>query len=782
MACCAPFAYRLHLQTKFRQNTAVDHYQLTYTSANNQVRKLPFSSALVVGHCYSLIACVLFVFQVVFVRMSDGSIYRSANEGESWQLQTTPELMPGIDQAAGKISAFWTSAEENGNRHIYFLTSYDGRGTQRLWVTENNGISYEARNIPDGTAGILPHSIFPRRALALRYASGTSEAYMTTDTGKTWTKVTDDLLDLGSVAWGFPNEHPNRVYAIIGKANSHWGNRLVRTDDWFQTTTTVLEHVRLFALRNDDDIIAAQYVDSANPGLIQLILSEDAGAHWHVAEFPYQGEIERRELGWSIYDTTEDSVFVGVWRDFALPWADIYKSDAYDRDFSRVLDYHRPVDFTRFAGLSGIYVANRWNTTYPFNPVREDDVDTVISFNKGASWDLLTPPKKRWSGEASDCDVKKGCSLHLHGFNSGGLFTWFYSVPNAVGLMLATGNIGDELLMEREEVNTYISRDAGVTWDEVAPGPYVPEFGDSGAIIVLASSEVDSNTIKFTLDQGQHWTECAIRDEAMSIINIRVAPAWNSKQFILYGNTRSANGTIPIVIGLEFDRIARNCTSADYEEWSPVDEHGHCILGEKLTFKRRKASSECWNGEKFDSAVSREPCLCSDADYECDFCYRFDKTLEKCVFDCYKDKNQTAYLALLKPDDACKSETNREYWTVPGRGYRKVSDNACDASKPNSVKLPSGLAFCNINRAVQPNNGNPAVIVVSLIVVLVVGVVIATVILVWRRGTSIRAWFGGPATSEGGSAYGRVVETLADEDEEEAQDKSVNGGVTTRLD
>eukprot|EP01122_Echinamoeba_exundans_P014443 TRINITY_DN6543_c0_g1_i1.p1 TRINITY_DN6543_c0_g1~~TRINITY_DN6543_c0_g1_i1.p1 ORF type:complete len:779 (-),score=188.84 TRINITY_DN6543_c0_g1_i1:34-2166(-) len=709
--------------------------------------------------------------------MTDGNVYRSPDEGETWELQTVPSKMPGIDTVNGRVAAIILSAPENGHRRLYLLGWPARTGGQKLWVSEDNGLHYESRPIPDGTWRILEHPIFADRAMALRVSANGYEAFLTSDTGKTWKSVTNELLDAGSIAWGFPDQHPNRVYAVLG-GQSSWDHRLIRTDDWFQTQHTVLDHVRFFALRNDDDIIAAQYVDRTANSL-QLVLSEDAGVHWHLAEFPNKGEIERLEMGWTIFDTSEDAIFVGVWRDLNLPWADIYKSDSYDKNFVMSLEYQRPMDFVRFAGLDGIYLANRWNTTHPFNPVNEDDIDTVISFNKGATWELLQPPKKRWSGESSDCDVKKGCSLHLHGFNSGGMFTWFYSVPNAPGLMLATGNIGDELLTEREEVNTYVSRDAGVTWFEVAPGPWVPEFGDSGSIMVIANSEVASKSIKFSLNQGADWTECSLRDQNMKIDNIRVAPAWDSKQFILYGSDLEKH--TPILIGLDFQPVAPDCKPEDYEEWSPVDEHGHCVMGQRLTFKRRKPEAKCWNGEKYNPKPVSEPCLCSDADYECDYCFRFDDVLDKCVFDCFKDRNQTAQLAAVKPDDVCSTETNRFYWEVPGKGYRKVADNKCDDSKPNAVKLPNGLAPCNILRPSGVAVGGSAAIIISFIVLLVVAVVIATIVLVWRHGTSVRAWFGGSGSSDpnGGSAYGRVVETIED-DEESPSDK--NGGVTTKLD
>jgi len=36
---------------------------------------------------------------------------------------------------------------------------------------------------------------------------------------------------------------------------------------------------------------------------------------------------------------------------------------------------------------------------------------------------------------------------------------------------------------------------------------------------------------------------------------------------------------------------------------------------------RRKANKQCFNGEDYDRVIHREPCECSEMDYECDIGY-----------------------------------------------------------------------------------------------------------------------------------------------------------------
>ena len=42
----------------------------------------------------------------------------------------------------------------------------------------------------------------------------------------------------------------------------------------------------------------------------------------------------------------------------------------------------------------------------------------------------------------------------------------------------------------------------------------------------------------------------------------------------------------------------------------------HCLLGERITYNRRKQEAECYNGRHYERAISKHPCECIDEDYE----------------------------------------------------------------------------------------------------------------------------------------------------------------------
>lgn len=115
-------------------------------------------------------------------------------------------------------------------------------------------------------------------------------------------------------------------------------------------------------------------------------------------------------------------------------------------------------------------------------------LQTQLSSDYGDTWRPLTRPQYRHNGTAYACT---SCSLHLFGITTWlgaggeGTFSNMYSVRDAVGLVVGTGNVGATLDPSPEEINTYLSRDGGLTWLELLNGSHVYEYGDHGGLLVL---------------------------------------------------------------------------------------------------------------------------------------------------------------------------------------------------------------------------------------------------------------------------------------------------------
>lgn len=96
----------------------------------------------------------------------------------------------------------------------------------------------------------------------------------------------------------------------------------------------------------------------------------------------------------------------------------------------------------------------------------ENYKQTKITFDKGGSWSFITPPSVDSEGKPFKFKDSIHCGLHLNSINSD-RFGMIYSSENSLGLVIGTGNVGTFLSSKVDEINTYLSRDGGITWFEV---------------------------------------------------------------------------------------------------------------------------------------------------------------------------------------------------------------------------------------------------------------------------------------------------------------------------
>lgn len=98
---------------------------------------------------------------------------------------------------------------------------------------------------------------------------------------------------------------------------------------------------------------------------------------------------------------------------------------------------------------------------------------TRLSLNGGADWAPLPPPATFRSAQCNACrGGGAGCALHLHGPSSWaapeGPHPSVYSQASAPGLLVGTGNVGAHLEFGAEATCTFLSRDGGLSWEDVA--------------------------------------------------------------------------------------------------------------------------------------------------------------------------------------------------------------------------------------------------------------------------------------------------------------------------
>jgi hypothetical protein len=128
----------------------------------------------------------------------------------------------------------------------------------------------------------------------------------------------------------------------------------------------------------------------------------------------------------------------------------------------------------------------------------QNNVRSYVTHNKGGKWELIRAPASRDPKKA--CYVEDGCSLHLEIYSHNGELAPVYSSEKAIGLVLATGNIGKRLTSNDSQKYLYLSRDGGLVWEQVKSGVYIYEIGDHGALIIIAKKKVPTDEVEVSWD------------------------------------------------------------------------------------------------------------------------------------------------------------------------------------------------------------------------------------------------------------------------------------------
>lgn len=155
-----------------------------------------------------------------------------------------------------------------------------------------------------------------------------------------------------------------------------------------------------------------------------------------------------------------------------------------------------------------------------------DKIKTYITHNKGSSWELIPAPTEDMNGKSTKCFLEDGCSLHLQMYsNSDVRYAPPYSQESAVGIVMATGTLGNRLELDRgERRGTFLSRNGGLSWSQISKIPLIYEFGDHGGLLVAAPNTVSTTQIRYSWNEGKTWTKLTVSEDPIFIDNIIIEP------------------------------------------------------------------------------------------------------------------------------------------------------------------------------------------------------------------------------------------------------------------
>uniref|UniRef100_A0A665UYS0 Si:dkey-159a18.1 n=1 Tax=Echeneis naucrates TaxID=173247 RepID=A0A665UYS0_ECHNA len=453
------------------------------------------------------------------------------------------------------------------------------------------------------------------------------------------------------------------VLVAVVEADERGDLLLKRTKDLGKTFTTIHEDIYSFGYIGAF-LFFSVMEDSRSPRV--MYFSSDQGDTFSRALLPSAST----EQFYSILDGDEDMLFMHVDNPGDTFFGTMYTSDDRGILFSKSLERHlfdgqRKSDFTNITSLRGVYLTNRLD--------EDGRVRSVISFNRGGTWRQLNKP------ENVDCrEQTKNCNLHIHGEHSRNnriVPMVALSEPTAVGLVIAHGTVGDSL-SSSQHPDVFVSSDGGYNWRGTLRGPHHYSILDSGGLIVAveAQHEGQVKTIKFSTDEGQCWKLYNFTEQPFFFAGLASEPGTRAMNVSVWGFRPEEDGQpMWVAVTIDFQSlITRECDDQDYEEWlahstaGGDSERKGCVLGVKETYRRLKKQSVCRNGKSFVVSKKQSPCLCTRADFLCDYGYYRHVNTSECVRQ-PNGANKTLEICLDGEED--------ELLTA---GYRKIPSNKCE--------------------------------------------------------------------------------------------------------
>ncbi|XP_042342825.1 sortilin-related receptor-like [Plectropomus leopardus] len=628
------------------------------------------------------------------------SVYVSYDYGTTFTLVSDKFQLSGVKAKDGSkqvISQFYHSPADN--RRYLFVDSTNNY----VWNTFDFCKSVQGFSLPFKPTDLLLHS--RRSNLVLGYDSShpSKQLWKSDDFGETWVLIQEHVK---TYFWGVePYDPPTTV--LVQRHEPQGVSTILSSTDFFQSEQNrrvILEQVDSFQLR-DKYLFATttrKLFGSHEPssvsalGLLQPPADESCPVY---DPTPNHRVLHSRRV-------RGPSVFVCV--NHLNNVTHLYISDTQGLSFSLSLEnvlYYSPegsgsntliryfanepfADLHRVEGLRGVFIATLINGS-----VSEDNMRSVITFDKGGTWELLQPPAADSLGGTVDCQLSKGCSLHLAQrwsqlFNIQLRRMPILSKDSAPGLIMATGSVGRNLA---NKPNVYVSSSAGARWREALAGPHFYTWGDHGGILMAIAQGGSTTHLKFSTNEGETWTDFKFSDREVYIYQLLTEPGEKSTIFTIFGSYADQRHSWLILQVNTSDVLGVPCSDADYKRWSPSDEHGNeCLLGREVTFKRRAPHATCFNGEDFDRPVTISNCSCTRQDYECDYGFKLseDLSLQVCVPD-------PEFLGdLYAPPVPCPVGTTYRR----SKGYRKVPGDSCSGGDVES-RLDGEMLPCPVGES-----------------------------------------------------------------------------------
>lgn len=617
-----------------------------------------------------------FVEEIILMRSSKNEVYVSYDGGEN----------------INKINADGESILEVNFNPYFNSSAYLFGASGVLYTTADRARNFKATNLPQARELGFPLSFSAQAVDTFIYYGGEncdnffdpqchSVAFLTRDGGATFTKMLEGALNCEFVGSTLKTPYNSNLVVCEVKDKETGKKSFVSSTDYFNSKTVLYNDIVGFMSTGDYLVVAKRYEEEE----LRIYLTID-GNEYAEAVLPSDlNSYEQKEF--TVLGSQWGAIFMHMSTniDQHKEFGALMKSNSNGTSFvilERAVNRNSLgfVDFESVEGLEGIIVINTVPNSEELNQKNEKSLEkrlkSKITFNDGADWSYIKPPRLDSVGKKYSCnpnDLKK-CSLNLHGFTERRDVRDTFSSGSASGYMIATGNVG-EFLLPVNEASTFMTADGGTTWMELAKGTYQWEYGDHGSVIVLVKDGEKTKNIKYSIDGGRKWNEYEFTTEETYITDIVTVPRDSALRFLLFGAKTSVQGTTTVTFTLDFrNSFERQCDpsieSPDFGYFSLTHPNQkECLFGHQAEYLR-KTADDCFIGmapldNKFKITKN---CSCTRNDFECD--YNFvrmgDGTCK--LADGVSPAN---------PEDICRKDSSLVEYFEP-TGYRKIPLSTCE--------------------------------------------------------------------------------------------------------
>ncbi|KAM9379963.1 VPS10 domain-containing receptor SorCS1 [Phaethornis superciliosus] len=409
-----------------------------------------------------------------------------------------------------------------------------------------------------------------------------------------------------------------------------------------------------------------------------------------------------------VISTDENQVFAAVQEWNQNDTYNLYISDTRGVYFTLALENVKSsqglegnvmIDLYEVAGIKGMFLANK---------KIDNQVKTFITYNKGRDWSLLQAPGTDLRGNPIHC-LLPYCSLHLHlkvsenPYTSGNIA----SRDTAPSIIVASGNIGSEL--SDSDISMFVSSDAGNTWKQIFEEEHSVLYLDQGGVLVaMKHTSLPIRHLWLSFDEGGSWSKYSFTSLPLFVDGVLGEPGEETLIMTVFGHFshRSEWQLVKVDYKSIFDR---RCAEEDYRPWQLHSQGEACIMGAKRIYRKRKSEKKCMQG-KYAGAMTSKPCVCTEADFDCDYGYE-------------RHSNGQCLPAFWYNPSSLSKDCSLGQSYLNSTGYRKVVSNNCTdgvreqyTAKPQQCpgKAPQGLRIITSDGKLTAEQGHNVTFLVQL--------------------------------------------------------------------